>query len=461
MLVLIAFFSSQQVSARPSGHWLGILKIKPVTYRIYLKVTGSSAQLFILNPKANEIPLDTLFFRNDSLYFNRSDFYSTFEGKYTPASNTIMGSWTDDGHKKHPVAFQPVNPDTLSGLRPKVAKTYVLMKPDERNDGLKVGSPTDARINTSLLDSLSYNIMREQFPNIHALLIARNGFLIYEDYFYGWKADDLWLIQSATKSFTSALTGIALSKNEIKNLGEPICNYLAKYKDKACNEQNRSITIDQLLSMSTGLDWNELEFDYHDERNTANQCGKASDPFECVLSRTKTNSSAPVFAYNSMNHLMMNKILRKSTSIRNEKELKQRLLNPLKIEKVNAGNEDFGVIGDISITPRDMVKFGLLYLNEGVCNGKQIIPSNWVKESTTSKIRINNDEGYGYFWWTKQFNSNGSKIDAYYAWGYGGQYIFVVPSLKLVVVLTGSNWIMDEKKYAFEMMEKFILQACH
>ncbi len=256
-------------------------------------------------------------------------------------------------------------------------------------------------------------------------------------------------------------TGIALSKNEIKNLEEPICNYLTEYKDKACNGQNRNITIDQLLSMATGLDWNELEFDYHDERNSANQCGKASDPFECVLSRVKTNSSTPVFAYNSMNHLMMNKILRKSTSMRNEKELKQRLLDPLKIDKVNTGNEDFGVIGDISITPRDMVKFGLLYLNDGVWNGNQIIPSNWVKESTTSKIQINNDEGYGYFWWTKKFNSHGSAIDTYYAWGYGGQYIFVVPSLKLVVVLTGSNWIMDEKKYAFEMMEKFVLQACH
>ena len=106
--------------------------------------------------------------------------------------------------------------------------------------------------------------------------------------------------------------------------------------------------------------------------------------------------------------------------MRNEKELKQRLLDPLKIEKVNAGNEDFGVIGDIAITPRDMVKFGLLYLNGGTWNGNQVIPSNWVKESTTSKIQINNDEGYGYFWWTKKFNSNGSAIDTYYAWGYGG-----------------------------------------
>jgi len=162
-----------------------------------------------------------------------------------------------------------------------------------------------------------------------------------------------------------------------------------------------------------------------------------------------------------MNHLMMNKILRKSTSIKNEKELKQRLLSALKIEKVNTGNEDFGVIGDISITPRDMVKFGLLYLNDGVWNEKQIIPSNWVKESTSPKIRINDDEGYGYFWWTKKFNSNGFTIDTYYAWGYGGQYIFVVPSLNLVVSMTASNWIMNEKKYAFEMMEKYILQACY
>jgi len=461
LVALIVLLSIQLVSAKPPGHWLGILEIKPITYRVYLKLTGPSAQLFVLNPKANEIPLDTLFFRNDSLYFNRSDFYSKFEGKYALASNTITGYWTDDSRKKHSVTFRPVNPDTLSGLRPKVGKTYVRKKPEQRADDLKIGSASEARINIDLLDSLSYHIMREQFPNIHSLLIARDGFLIYEDYFYGWKPDDLWLIQSATKSFTSALTGIALSKNEIKSLDESICRYLDKYKDKACNERNRIITIRQLLSMTTGLDWNELEFDYYDERNTANQCGKVRDPFDCVLSRTKTSSSSPVFAYNSMNHLMMNKILRKSTSMRNEKELTQRLLDPLKIEKVNTGNEDFGVIGDISITPRDMVKFGLLYLNDGVWNGKQIIPSNWVKESTTSKIQINSDEGYGYFWWTKKFNSNGATLDTYYAWGYGGQYIFVVPSLKLVVSMTGSNWIMDEKKYAFEMMEKYILQACY
>lgn len=212
--------------------------------------------------------------------------------------------------------------------------------------------------------------------------------------------------------------------------------------------------------MTTGLEWNELEFDYHDERNSANQCGKQVDPFECLLSKPKINSSQPIFSYNSVNHLMMNKILRKATSLTNEKELKQRLLDPLKIAQVNTGAADFGVIGDISLTPRDMLKFGMMYLNSGNWKGKQIVPADWVKESTTSKIRISDGEGYGYFWWTKDFASKGKTVSAYYAWGYGGQYIFVLPSLDLVVVMTGSNWVMDEKKYAFEMMERFIVQAC-
>jgi len=458
ILFLIAIEFSH--AAPPTGHWLGILKIKPITYRIYLKHSEGTAQVFVMNPKANEIPLDTLFFKNDSLYFKRDDFYSTFKGKYSPGSNTIQGFWTDDGHKKHPITFRPINPDTLTGLHPKNTKTYVRKNPAPGKDGLKTSTPEEQHVNPVLLESLSYGIVREQYPNIQSLLIARNGAIVYEDYFYGWKSDDLWLIQSVTKSFVSALVGIALSKGEVKNLDDPICYYLDKYKDKACNDQNRSITIRQVITMTTGLDWNELEFDYYDARNTANQCGRTPDPFECVLSKKRYSADTTVFAYNSMNHSMMNQVLRKSTSMSNGKELKKRLLDPLQITQVNMGREAFGVIGDIGLTPRDMMKFGMLYINDGLWNGVQVIPVNWIKESTTTKIKISDNEGYGYFWWTKQFKVNEKVIDTFYAWGYGGQYIFVVPSLQLVVTMTASNWIMDEKKYAFEMMEKFVLPAC-
>ena len=459
LTVLLLLCSGEFQEMEPSGHWLGILTIKPITYRIYLKHAGNSSQLFILHPKANEIPLDTFYFKRDSLFFKRADFFSTFEGTYRRESNSIHGNWTDDGHKKHPVTFKPVNPDTLTGLRPKTTNVLTWMNPPERKDGLKTCQTSEHKIGTSLLDSLSLSIMRERYPDIHSLLIAQDNCLFFEDYFYGWKPNDIWLIQSATKSFTSALTGIALSKNEIKNLDESICRYLTAYKDKACNAQNRNITLRQLLTMTTGLDWNELEFDYYDERNSNNQCGKVPDPFDCVLSRNKTASDQPQFSYNSMNHLMMNMVLKKSKSMKNEIELKQRLLKPLDIADVRAGDESFGVIGDIAMSPRSMLKFGLLYLNNGMWNGESVIPSSWVKESTTTHISLGNGEGYGYFWWTKKFTVNNEQIDSYYAWGYGGQYIFVVPSLKLVVAMTASNWVMDEKKYAFEMMQKFILPA--
>ncbi|HEY0771096.1 MAG TPA: hypothetical protein VGD31_12260, partial [Sphingobacteriaceae bacterium] len=91
--------------------------------------------------------------------------------------------------------------------------------------------------------------------------------------------------------------------------------------------------------------------------------------------------------------------------------------------------------------------------------GKQIVPSDWVKESTSTKIQIEEGLGYGYFWWTKKFKYQGSMVDSYFAWGYGGQYIFMVPDLKLVVVLNGTNWSTDPKRYYFEMMEDFILPA--
>lgn len=460
LTVLILLVGPTEIKkTEPYGNWLGILTIKPVTYRIYLKHSEKSSQLFILNPKANEIPLDTFYFKNDSLYFTRADFFSTFEGKYQSASNTVHGYWTDDGHKKHPVTFKPVDPDTLTGLRPKTNNELTWMDPPQGKDGMKTCNTSGHKNSAPLLDSLSLSIMRERYPNIHSLLIAQDNCLFYEDYFYGWKPDNIWLIQSATKSFTSALAGIAIAKGEIKNLDESICRYLTGYKDKACNMQNRNITLRQLLTMTTGLDWNELEFDYYDERNTANLCGKVPDPFDCVLSRNKIDATGPQFSYNSMNHSMMNMVLKKSKSMKNEKELKQRLLDPLGISVVKAGNESFGVIGDIALTPRSMMKFGLLYLNDGKWNGKPLIPSQWVKESTASHVALGNGEGYGYFWWTKQFTMKGELVECYYAWGYGGQYIFVVPSMKLVVTMTASNWIMDEKKYAFEMMQKFILPA--
>ena len=107
-----------------------------------------------------------------------------------------------------------------------------------------------------------------------------------------------------------------------------------------------------------------------------------------------------------------------------------------------------------------MMKLGQLYLNDGKWNDKQIVPAQWVHESTSTKIVPQPDLGYAYFWWTKEFQWKGKVVQSFFAWGYGGQYIFVVPELNLVAAMTGSHWTTDPKGHVFEMMEKYIIAAC-
>lgn len=211
------------------------------------------------------------------------------------------------------------------------------------------------------------------------------------------------------------------------------------------------------MNMSTGLRWDEVTFPYGHKKNSSMIASETDDPLRYLFSQPR--SPKKTFAYNSYNHTAMSHVLKHSTGLANSEEYKQRIIQPLGITNYDLGEEDNGIIGDIFLRPRDMLKFGLLYLNDGQFNGKQVVPAPWVKESTTPKIEIEPGLGYGYFWWTKTFKHKDGFVNSFFAWGYGGQFIFVVPELKLVVVLNGTNWSTDPKQYYFEMMEKFILPA--
>jgi CubicO group peptidase (beta-lactamase class C family) len=408
--------------------------------------------------RGQEIPLDTFYFKNDTLHFSRADFYSEFIGYHDNRTGTIAGQWIAEDSVSYPSTFVPVIADTIVGLRPRTNKVYTYQSPPQQDDDIEVCTLKDQHMRSAPLDSLVHEIMDEKYKFVHSMLVARNNCLVLEEYFYGFKRERLFGIQSATKSFVSALTGIALAKGEIKSTQASLCEYLLNYEDLACNEQNKSITMDQVLSMSTGLAWDEITYDYGHEKNTAVIASNQPDEFRYLLTRPR--SSEKVFAYNSLNHLMMNHVLQKVTGLENQKEMENRLLQPLGITSYDLGEPNNGVIGDIFLRPRDMLKFGLLYLNEGTWKGKQVVPAAWVKKSTTTKIEIAPGFGYAYFWWTKQFPWKGKMVNSYFAWGYGGQYIFVVPILQLVVVFNGTNWSTDPTKYYFEMMEKFILPSC-
>lgn len=456
LLLLIFIFGCSKHTETLSGNFVGVLNFPTITYQIYLNAQGETPVVMNATFKAKAFELDTIWFKDDSLYFQLKEFYSVYKGHYDRTHNRISGQWYDEDTVAHSLDFLAADPDTISGLQPRT-KPYLYRKPDQKQDGLAVSTLTDLKLNKTAIDTLITRIIKGHYKNIHSLLIALDDSLVIEEYFYRFDQDFVYNIQSATKSIVSALAGIAIDNGEIKSVNEKLCTYLKGYEKVACNDQNKAITLRHLLTMNTGIPWNEQQYDYGDERNSLSVASNQRDQFEYLLSLPRPEKDSQIFAYNSLNHILMNAVLRQATHLENDEELKNRLLKPLGIEKSYIGEPTpMGAIGDIGLRPRDMMKFGVLYLNNGNWHGQQLVPSWWVKESTSTKISVTPTLGYGYFWWTRSFSVKGKNTSAFFAWGYGGQYIVVIPATETVVVMSGSHWGTNPEEQMVEIMEEIL-----
>jgi CubicO group peptidase (beta-lactamase class C family) len=454
-ICFIAF--SCHKSSLPQDFYYGVIADGENRYRFGLDNRKTKPSLTIISFRGYGGPLKRYSFQKDSVFFSRVDPNGYYKGRFDQGRNQIIGEWTSEDTLKFALNLSPANPDTIKRLNPRTTSTYQYKSPELESDSIKVCTIKDVDINESKINALIRALMQKRFGYVHSVLIARNNCLAVEEYFFEYNRDEHFGIQSVTKSFVSALAGIAISKSEISGTDAPLCNYQAEFNELVCNAQNRNITLHDVMNMSTGLAWDEVTYAYGHEKNSSMIASETNDPLRYLFSQPR--SSSKTFAYNSYNHTAMSHVLKKATGLTNAEEYEQRIIKPLGITQYDLGEADNGIIGDIFLRPRDMLKFGSMYLNEGKHNGKQLVPASWVKESTSSKIQIENDLGYGYFWWTKNFKHKDRKVSSYFAWGYGGQFIFVIPELKLVVVLNGTNWSTDPKRYYFEMMEDFILPA--
>jgi CubicO group peptidase (beta-lactamase class C family) len=456
-VVLFILAGCANTHPKPGGSYLGLLAMTDITYHLFLDNRGTTPVLYNVTFKAQAFPLDTIYFSGDSLRFRMKEYYSEYKGRFDPATNRIEGIWIGEDSLTYPLHFMAVMPDTVAGLHPRSTAVYTYERPAPLADSIKTNTREAQKLSSNAMDSVVFHLMNGKYKDVHSLLVARNNELVVEEYFYRINRDKAYNIQSATKSVVSALTGIAMGKKEIKSTKQTLCTALPGYEKWTCDEKHKNITLDQLLTMSTGIAWDEQTYDYMDERNTLAKAASDSDQFIYLLSLPRNVTATPVFAYNSVNHILMNAVLRHATHMENKDELTTRLLQPLAIENFYIPDPTpMGAIGDIDLRPRDMLKFGLLYANQGRWNGKQVVPAGWVVESTKPKIQPRPGLGYGYFWWTKDFDHKGKTVSSFFAWGYGGQYIFVVPALQLVVVMSGSHWGTDPLDQGVPIMEEIL-----
>ena len=292
-----------------------------------------------------------------------------------------------------------------------------------------------------------------ELPRLHSLLVSQRGTLVVERYFNGARADRLANVKSVSKSIISTLVGIAISQRHIGSVRDPIGPYFVEHLRAEADAPKRRITIEDLLTMRAGL-----------ESTSSRNYGAwvtSRNWVRFALSRELEDAPGQSMEYSTGNTHLLSAILTKATRRSTWQYAQEALAKPLGFSLARWMQDPQGIYfggNEMLMTPRQMVAFGELYRNRGRAGDRQVVPENWIDDSFVRRGRSDySGESYGYGWWIRDLSGE----QAFYAWGFGGQYIFVVPRLQLVVVTTSSSSAGDERRghrrTVFDIVEQLIV----
>jgi CubicO group peptidase (beta-lactamase class C family) len=301
-------------------------------------------------------------------------------------------------------------------------------------------------------------------PLIRALLVVRDGYLVYENYFHGGSAGQSTEVWSVTKSLVSALIGIAIDKGHIGSIDDLMVNYLPAYPEF------RDLTIRHVLTHTTGLEWTEEGDDF---------VGwiESDDWVSNAIRRQRLHNPGETLLYSSGNSHFLAALLATSTGMPVGEYANENIFNPLGIDfrrqdpdsrarewedflvrtpgtwKLDSQGIEVGAFG-LSLTAREMAKFGYLFLNKGRWQDEDLIAEDWVEESTRDHVLRSENFGFGYHWVVSR---RGGHL-AFNADGWGGQIICVIPDLDMVVVIKSESESPASHPY-YDLLEDVIEAA--
>ena len=348
---------------------------------------------------------------------------------------------------------------------------YTYSVPKNLDDNWESVGLEQEGFNKKEIIDLIEDIIDGEYDDIHSLLIVKNGKLVLEEYFnskgqiFGNYVNNVYrdrvqMLASVTKSVNSALIGIALQQGYIQDIDVPVFEFFPEYSE-LITEGKEKIKVKHLLNMSAGLQWNELDISYNSSNNDVNKMENSDDIIKYCLAKPLVVNPGEKFNYNTGLSLVLGEIIKRVTGIEADKYAEENLFKPLGISKYKWSRRKNNLLatgGGLALRARDMAKIGQLFLNGGKWNGQQIIPEDWIKASIRPNVSTPSG-GYGYQWWTRSFKINDQKINAYYANGRAGQFIFVFPELDLIVVSTAQNYMRGYHRRFYKMMKNVILPA--
>lgn len=298
-------------------------------------------------------------------------------------------------------------------------------------------SPYPWQVSTPAAQGLSSEIFEnafqvaEKMPYIYSLLITRNGYLIGERYFHFYTQHDSQAIHSVSKSILSALVGIAIDRKYIHSVNQKIMGFFPEYTAILVDNRFMDITIRQLLTMTAGLPANESSPGIRNAYEL--QMLSSDNPVEFIFSHPLDHNPGEEYHYSNASSHLLSVIITKATAMSTKAFAERYLFAPLQISVRDWLRDAQGYYYGgfrMYFVPRDLARFGQLYLNLGNIDGdRRILPQQWVQDSIRYQVQ-GDFFGYGYLWRLyRVFNYN-----CYFAWGYGGQFILNIPELNMTIV---------------------------
>jgi len=360
----------------------------------------------------------------------------------------LLAACGGGGHSSDPP--RDVNP----GLPPVVSTA-----PPDRSDGWMTSTPEAEDLDEAKLRQALETIRGGKYPRVDAVIVARHGRLVAEGYFNGFGPDALHDLRSAGKSFISALAGIAVGQG-LFAVDDPIAQLIPQFDQHAnMSDRKRAITVRHLLNMSSGLDcsdWTTSSPGWEERMYTQ------KDWVGFILDLPMVFGPGTIPSYCTGGVVVLGHIIAVRSGRNLDDYADTWLLGPLGINQViwrrQPDGQATGGTG-MRLRPRDAAKLGQLYLDGGLWNGVRVVPEAWVIESQLRATTLGGD-GYGFLWWKRSFlDSHGRTVDAFFASGNGGNFVFVLPALELVVTFTGSNYNSDLSDQPFDILANDILSA--
>jgi CubicO group peptidase (beta-lactamase class C family) len=294
---------------------------------------------------------------------------------------------------------------------------------------------------------------------ISAVLIVRNGYLVMEANVWPFQPRARHMILSITKSITSALVGMAIEDGFVDNVDQPVLSFFSDRQIAHRDARKEAVTIEHLLTMTSG-------FDCEQDECVVGEMVASDDWVQYVLDLPMVADPGESFAYCTVNSFLLSAILQKATGLSAKTFAEEHLFAPLGIkgvmwpsspDRVSRGGTGVGMF------PRDLAKIGQLYLRRGMWEGAQVVPVAWVESSVQEHYAESVHDGYGYQWWVEKPSllarfGLARFIPVFDARGYGGQFIFVIPSLDMVVVICG--WMKGRDQIIpIKLLQSAILPA--